>query len=533
MAPADVDMSPVPKADKDKDAAIDEKAVAPKQGDVDPVEALISDLRRGLALLEKAVAGKELRLIARMLRGTGSLRPRLTAPLVARFVRAYVPAAHPARDAVLAALAAVPEPQSRDVPMKPADEPAGQDLPPHAAAAPNNVDAKKSQAALLAQTPPSSLPEVAAYLQLLAVLVLIDAKRHADAATVSKALVDFLAKHNRRTLDEISARAFFYYSRAAELTNSLSSIRAHLLAAYRTAVLRHDVACQAMLVNLLLRNYIEYNLFDQADKLVSRAPFPETRSNNQLARNMYFTGRIKAIQLNYTEASWCLQQALRKAPQHSALGFRITVQKFMIIVQLLTGEIPERSVFSQANMKDALLPYLKITKAVRIGDLGLFKEVTEASSDVFVKDKTASLIIRLRHNVIKTGLRKLNVSYSQISLKDVSDRLELDSAEDAEGVVAKAIHDGVIDAVIDNEGGFVQSKENMDVYSTTEPADAYHSRIQFCLNVYNEAIRAMRFPDNKEEDETPEQRRERLKEQEELVKTLGEEDDEDDSMMFE
>jgi 26S proteasome regulatory subunit N3 len=530
MAPADVDMAPVPKPEKDPSADDDKAPASKPTASADPVEALIGDLRRALAVLEKAVAVKDLRLIARMLRGTGSLRRRLTAPLVARFLRAYVPEAHPPREATLAALAVVPE-QPREVDMQPVEAPAKIVAAVVTVAPP--ADPKKLQAALLAVPTPSALPEVIAYLQLLSVLVLIDAKRHADAVKVSKALVDYLAKHNRRTLDEMSARAFFYYSRTIELSGKLSSIRTELLAAYRTAVLRHDVACQAMLLNLLLRNYIEYNLFDQADKLVSRAPFPETRSNNQLARNLYFTGRIKAIQLDYTEALWCLQQALRKAPQYSALGFRITVQKFMIIVQLLTGEIPERSVFSQANMKDALLPYLEITKAVRIGDLGLFKQVTEASSEVLVRDRTASLITRLRHNVIKTGLRKLNVSYSQISLKDVSERLELDSAEDAEGVVSKAIHDGVIDAVIDHEGGFVQSKENMDVYSTTEPADAYHSRIAFCLNIHNEAVRAMRFPDNKEDDETPEQRRERLKEQEELVKTLGEEDDEDDSMMFE
>lgn len=513
MAPADVEMSP--ELSGDKMTKVESESPPPAVAPADPKEALIADLRRALTVLEKAVHSKELRLIARVLRGTGALRPRLNADLVSRFVRCYIPESYPLREDLLSALAAVPA--IPDDAMMEVDQIA---------------DQKKTGSSSLAVSSPSAVPEVFAYLHLLGILVLLDAKQGSEAVSVSGALVDWISTQNRRTLDEISARTFFYYSRSVELAGKLSSIRSHLLSSYRTAVLRHDVASQAMLLNLLLRNYIAYSLYDQADKLIHRAPFPETRSNNQLARNLYYTGRIKAIQLDYTEALWNLQQALRKAPQNTALGFRITVQKFMVIVQLLTGEIPERSVFRQPNMQTALKPYLEITKAVRIGDLSAFRDVFESAAAVFAKDQTMSLITRLRHNVIKTGLRKLNTSYSRISLADICARLSLDSVENTEGIVAKAIHDGVIDAVVDHEGGFVCSKENMDVYSTMEPTDVYHRRIEFCLNIHNEALRAMRFPDTKEDEETPEQRRERLKEHEELVKTLEEEEDDDDMGMF-
>ena len=38
-----------------------------------------------------------------------------------------------------------------------------------------------------------------------------------------------------------------------------------------------------------------------------------------------FLGRIKAVQLEYTEAHKNLLQAIRKAPQHTAVGFKQTV----------------------------------------------------------------------------------------------------------------------------------------------------------------------------------------------------------------
>ena len=50
-------------------------------------------------------------------------------------------------------------------------------------------------------------------------------------------------------------------------------------------------------------------------------------------------------------------------------------------------------------------------------------------------------IFRLRHNVIKTGVRMINLSYSRISLTDVADKLTLDSPEDAEFIVAKVTSD--------------------------------------------------------------------------------------------
>lgn len=104
------------------------------------------------------------------------------------------------------------------------------------------------------------------------------------------------------------------------------------------------------------------------------------------------------------------------------------------------------------------------------------------------------MIIRLRHNVIKTAIRAISLSYSRISLADIATKLMLDSAEDAEFIVAKAIRDGVIEAWIDHEGKFMQSKESIDVYSTKEPQLAFHQRIAFCLQIHNQSVKAMRFP---------------------------------------
>jgi len=104
------------------------------------------------------------------------------------------------------------------------------------------------------------------------------------------------------------------------------------------------------------------------------------------------------------------------AVYQSAIGFRIEAFKWMLLVRLLLGEIPDRADFRQAGLTKALEPYFELTRAVRIGDLVLFKSVVEKYNDTFQKDKTLNLINRLRRNVIRTGLRRINLAYSRISV---------------------------------------------------------------------------------------------------------------------
>ncbi|KAF7649151.1 hypothetical protein LDENG_00146190 [Lucifuga dentata] len=157
------------------------------------------------------------------------------------------------------------------------------------------------------------------------------------------------------------------------------------------------------------------------------------------------------------------------------------------------------------------MPYFLLTQAVRTGNLAKFNQVLEQFGEKFQTDGTYTLIIRLRHNVIKTGVRMISLSYSRISLADIAHKLQLDSPEDAEFIVAKAIRDGVIEASINHEKGFVQSKETMDIYGTREPQLAFHQRISFCLDIHNMSVKAMRFPPKayNKDLESAEERRER------------------------
>ena len=271
-------------------------------------------------------------------------------------------------------------------------------------------------------------------------------------------------------------------------------VRVEFVQAHRLACLSRAVDVQATLLNLILRDLLASNNVDQAKKLASNTNFPTHASNNQLCRYLYYMGRIQALQLEYTDSFSRLSQCLRKAPTNAGLAFRVAAQKLLVIVQLLMGEVPGREVFSQEGMSEHLVPYLEITSSVRNGDLSAFSAVASKHAGTFEQDGTATLINRLSHNVVKAGLRRLNIAYSKISLSDIAERLSLGSVRSAEYIVAKAIRDGVIDGVINHEGQYLQSNEHVDIYSTIEPSEALHRRIIFCLNTHSEAVKGLRYP---------------------------------------
>jgi len=499
---ADIEMKEAPKPSidsKEKEKKDDVEEVSKEEKE----KLILEDLKEHVKCIEKAVSSKESRFTSRVLRSIPSTRQKLNHTILRKFVCAYLPAASAIRDILFEFL----------------DEPMEMEVQNGTTTTTRARSSKSSIGTLL--------PEVEVYFHLLVVIHLIDTKKYEEALRCSDLLMQKALAHNRRTLDTLLAKCYFYHSRAYELLDRLKEIRSFLHARLRTATLRHDDDGQSALLNLLLRNYLHYNLYDQADKLVSKSSFPESANNNEWSRFLYYTGVLKAIQLDYSESRKNLLQAIRKAPQTSAVGFKQTVHKFAVVVQLLLGEIPDRAIFRQPFFRRTLVPYFQLTQAVLLGNMGRFNQVVDEFKEKFLAEKTYTLIIRLRHNVIKAGVRMINLSYSRISLVDIAQKLQLDSPEDAEFIVAKAIRDGVIDATIDHEKGYVQSKENIDIYSTNEPQNAFHQRISFCLDIYNQSVKALRFPPKSynKDLESLEEQREREKQDLELAKEMAEEED--------
>lgn len=99
---------------------------------------------------------------------------------------------------------------------------------------------------------------------------------------------------------------------------------------------------------------------------------------------------------------------------------------------------------------------------------------TSAISSDRITSNFYMLIIRVRHNVIKTAIRSIGVLHSSISLGGLPEKLVLNSSEDAEFIVSKAFLNVVVEATIDLDKVFLKKMESTDIYSTWEPRLAFH-----------------------------------------------------------
>ena len=69
------------------------------------------------------------------------------------------------------------------------------------------------------------------------------------------------------------------------------------------------------------------------------------------------------------------------------------------------------------------------------------------------------------------------------------------TAAEVEGIVAKAIRDGSLDAALDHTTKTLTSGTAVNIYRTGAPARVFDQHIDFTLNIHNDAVKAMRCVD--------------------------------------
>ena len=338
--------------------------------------------------------------------------------------------------------------------------------------------------------------EVYSFVFLILLTRLIDYKDFKEALVSVQNLISFFKTNESLTINTLKAKAYYYLSLITEKLNIQDQIINELQEAYRTACIEMDFISQVTLINCIIRYYLNNKNIEMARSFISKTKYIENISTYEDARYLFYIGKIEAIQMNYSDAYTHLSSSFRKAPEKTGDGFKNLVNKYLILVQLLMGEIPDiKSLMKSNRVRDfeEFKSYLLLLKIVRQGNLEEFKRGIEIYERNFQKDGTFNLVQRIRQVVIKAGLRKINLSYSRISIKDITEKLKLENEKEAEYIIAKAIRDGVFLASINHEEGYVKSKEIKDIYSTFEPQRSYQSRILFLNNIFVESQKSMKF----------------------------------------
>lgn len=369
-----------------------------------------------------------------------------------------------------------------------------------------------------------NLPEIVGFIFLILVSKLIDKKNYEEAYKALDFLILYFKKNQSLTIQFLQSRAFYFLSLVSERLGKMETLIKEYFSAYRSACIQMDEVTQVTLINCIIRYYLNNNAVEQARSFLSKIKYQENISTNEDSRYFYYVGRIEAIQMNYSDAYKHLNNSFRKAPEKCAFGFKNVVTKLIIIVQLLMGDIPTvKGIMSLIQNREFMTfkPYLDLIKAVKNGNLEEFRKVLNTYEKDLIKDGNLTLAQRIRHVVIKAGLRKINLSYSRISIKDIVEKLKLENEKEAEFIIAKAIRDGVFLAKINHDEGYVQSMEIKDIYSTFQPQKSYQSRIAFLNKIYNDCQQAMKYSE-KADSQKKEKKRELEDDDDDLDKGLEE-----------
>ena len=94
--------------------------------------------------------------------------------------------------------------------------------------------------------------------------------------------------------------------------------------------------------------------------------------------------------------------------------------------------------------------------------------------------------------------------------------------------MAKAIRDGVIDAVINHDDGFMQSREVTDIYSSNDPQNMLNKRFKYCMDLHNDAVKALEYPQKEDKRDFGDLDEEKSMKEEDLLASLFDEMDMDD-----
>ena len=207
--------------------------------------------------------------------------------------------------------------------------------------------------------------EVYAFIFMIILTKLVDYKEYKEALTSVQNLIQFFKVKESLTINTLKAKAYYYLALITEKLNIQDQIINELQEAYRTACIEMDFISQVTLINCIIRYYLNNKNIEMARSFISKTKYVENISSYEDARYLFYIGKIEAIQMNYSDSYTHLSSSFRKAPEKTGDGFKNLVNKYLILVQLLMGEIPDmKSLMKSNRVRDfkEFEPYLLLLK---------------------------------------------------------------------------------------------------------------------------------------------------------------------------
>lgn len=197
----------------------------------------------------------------------------------------------------------------------------------------------------------------------------------------------------------------------------------------------------------------------------------------------YYGGMICIGQKQFRKALELLHNVVT-APMSSINAIAVEAYKKYILVSLIhhgqfSTNLPKyTSSAAQRNLKNFCQTYLDLATSYGTGKVTELETHVQTNSEKFESDNNLGLVKQVVASMYKRNIQRLTQTYLTLSLQDIANTVQLNSAKEAEMHVLQMIQDGEIYATINQKDGMVRFLEDPEQYKTCEMIEHIDSSIQ-------------------------------------------------------
>lgn len=198
----------------------------------------------------------------------------------------------------------------------------------------------------------------------------------------------------------------------------------------------------------------------------------------------YYGGMVYTCLHDYLKALLFLTVCLT-TPTVSISAIMVAAYKKFILVSLLKfGKEIVLPRYCSHIVERALKPlcgaYTQLARAYSTGKPGSILPVITKFQSAYTLDGNAGLVQRLKSRVYQHSIQRLTHTFMTVGLADVSSRLGLSGAREAEEHIRNMIEQGEVHATLDQVGGMVSFTENPEKYDSAAMVTHLDQQLQEC-----------------------------------------------------
>ncbi|PON95305.1 Winged helix-turn-helix DNA-binding domain containing protein [Trema orientale] len=197
----------------------------------------------------------------------------------------------------------------------------------------------------------------------------------------------------------------------------------------------------------------------------------------------YYGGMICIGQKHFRKALELLHNVVT-APMSTVNAIAVEAYKKYILVSLIlhgqfSTSLPKyTSSVAQRNLKNFCQPYIELANSYGTGKITELETFVQTNREKFESDNNLGLVKQVVSSMYKRNIQRLTQTYLTLSLQDIANIVQLNSAKEAEMHVLQMIQDGEIFATINQKDGMVRFLEDPEQYKTCEMIEHIDSSIQ-------------------------------------------------------